>query len=239
MFLGGVVADTSTINLFEAQSVGDSKKLTAEKRELLQTLIMAKANNYTTRHVSSQSIDLAMQNKRDNLNLLEIRTMAEIILTYPVEYIYIDAVGKPPYFIKHMQNILMKNDIISRLQLIGSDTLRITWDTSKIGVPAGKTEAITRLLAQNKADDRYTIVGAASIIAKVERDKSIKVLEKRYKLSGLLGSGYPNNQLIPFLNSYKDEIRNQEFSFIRYMWNWEPLVKLLAPNNFKQTSLFP
>ena len=68
---------------------------------------MAKAKNYTTRHVSSQSIDLAMQNKRDNLNLLEIRTMAEIILTYPVEYIFIDAVGKPPYFIKHMQKILV------------------------------------------------------------------------------------------------------------------------------------
>ncbi len=54
--------------------------------------------------------------------------------------------------------------------------------------------------AEHKADVNYPIVSAASIIAKVERDHSIKELEKEY---GVIGSGYPHDELtITFLKKY-------------------------------------
>ena len=50
---------------------------------------------------------------------------------------------------------------------------------------------------EHKADVNHPIVSAASIIAKVERDKSVRKLEKSY---GPLGTGYPHDPLtIKFL----------------------------------------
>jgi len=44
------------------------------------------------------------------------------------------------------------------------------------------------IITEHKADVKYEIVAAASIIAKVIRDKEIRLLEKKY---GKIGSGYP------------------------------------------------
>ena len=59
------------------------------------------------------------------------------------------------------------------------------------------------LVVEHKADVNHPIVSAASIIAKVERDKVIERLKKRY---GEIGSGYPSDPLTQkFLNSYFEE----------------------------------
>lgn len=56
------------------------------------------------------------------------------------------------------------------------------------------------LVVENRADRTYPIVGAASILAKVERDRRVRLLEKKY---GALGSGYPSDpKTIDFLKSY-------------------------------------
>ncbi len=58
----------------------------------------------------------------------------------------------------------------------------------------------TKIIAEHKADLNYPIVGAASIIAKVERDAAISDLEKVY---GKIGSGYPHDeQTIRFLKDF-------------------------------------
>jgi len=55
-------------------------------------------------------------------------------------------------------------------------------------------------VVENFADRNYPIVGAASILAKVERDRRISQLEKLY---GPLGSGYPSDErTIEFLKGY-------------------------------------
>jgi ribonuclease HII len=46
------------------------------------------------------------------------------------------------------------------------------------------------LVVENKADYKYLSVGAASILAKVTRDRGIEKLKKKY---GNLGSGYPSD----------------------------------------------
>jgi len=47
-----------------------------------------------------------------------------------------------------------------------------------------------KLVIENKADSKYLVVGAASILAKVTRDRSIEVIKKKY---GEVGSGYPSD----------------------------------------------
>jgi ribonuclease HII len=48
-----------------------------------------------------------------------------------------------------------------------------------------------KIISQHKADLNYLIVGAASIIAKTERDEEIKKLKKKF---GEIGSGYPGDE---------------------------------------------
>ncbi|MFH1545082.1 MAG: ribonuclease HII [archaeon] len=57
--------------------------------------------------------------------------------------------------------------------------------------------------SEHKADSRYPIVSAASIIAKVERDKVISKLAKKF---GSIGSGYPHDEVtISFLQKWVKE----------------------------------
>lgn len=55
---------------------------------------------------------------------------------------------------------------------------------------ADSASAIT-VIAEHGADEEYPIVGAASVVAKVERDRQIATLAAEY---GDIGSGYPSDQ---------------------------------------------
>jgi ribonuclease HII len=61
------------------------------------------------------------------------------------------------------------------------------------------------IVSEHHADEKFPVVSAASIIAKVTRDRAIAMLAKKY---GGIGSGYPSDPVtIQFLNSYIDEHR--------------------------------
>lgn len=49
-----------------------------------------------------------------------------------------------------------------------------------------------KLKAENKADVNYPVVSAASILAKVTRDREIEKLKEKY---GDIGPGYPSNEI--------------------------------------------
>lgn len=56
------------------------------------------------------------------------------------------------------------------------------------------------VISEHKADDKYKIVGAASIVAKVTRDREIEILKSEF---GDIGSGYPSDPTtISFLKNY-------------------------------------
>lgn len=72
------------------------------------------------------------------------------------------------------------------------------------------------LVAENKADVNYLIVGAASIIAKTLRDQRIEELKQRY---GDFGSGYPSD---PRTTKFVEEwIKTNRFipAFVRKKWS--------------------
>src|SRR3989344_6460900 len=60
-----------------------------------------------------------------------------------------------------------------------------------------------KMVLEHKADVKYPIVSAASILAKVERDRDIKTLSETY---GEIGSGYPSDPVtVTFLKSWIKE----------------------------------
>lgn len=74
----------------------------------------------------------------------------------------------------------------------------------------------TELIIEHKADHKYKIVGAASILAKVTRDREIEKIKKQYKID--FGSGYSSDpRTQKFLednhNSYPEIIRSTWMSF--------------------------
>ncbi len=71
---------------------------------------------------------------------------------------------------------------------------------------AGHLDFPCEIVAEHRADARHKIVGAASIIAKVTRDRAIRELGEQY---GPIGSGYPSDPVtIEFLRSYIREYGN-------------------------------
>ncbi|MDN7012442.1 ribonuclease HII [Methanoculleus sp. FWC-SCC3] len=65
---------------------------------------------------------------------------------------------------------------------------------------AGLLDYPCAIVAEHHADARHKIVGAASVVAKVTRDRAIRELKQQY---GTIGSGYPSDPAtIEFLRSY-------------------------------------
>lgn len=64
-------------------------------------------------------------------------------------------------------------------------------------------EQSCEIVSEHKADQTFKVVSAASIVAKVTRDRAITALSKKY---GEIGSGYPSDPVtIAFLSAYIDE----------------------------------
>lgn len=103
---------------------------------------------------------------------------------------------------------------------------------SKIGELSGIASKGAKVVSEHKADAKYPIVSAASIIAKVERDHAIEMYHKRH---GDFGSGYPNDpKTIKFV---RDLVRNGEKlpSIIRK--SWESVKRIVAEESTTQTKL--
>jgi len=62
---------------------------------------------------------------------------------------------------------------------------------------------VTKFEAEHKADDKYPIVSAASICAKIVRDLRIEELRRKY---GDFGSGYPSDE------KTRDALRDSKLS---------------------------
>ncbi len=78
-----------------------------------------------------------------------------------------------------------------------------------------KLDTKCELIVEHRADNTYPVVSAASIIAKVERDRGIERLKEIY---GEIGSGYPSDpKTINFIHRYADENGNFP-EFVRKSW---------------------
>ena len=79
-----------------------------------------------------------------------------------------------------------------------------------------------KIHSYHHADSRFTVVSAASIVAKVSRDRSILRLQQNYDL----GSGYPSDsKTVKFVTKFYN-VHHRLPSFVRH--SWRPVQKILA-----------
>jgi ribonuclease HII len=96
-------------------------------------------------------------------------------------------------FVKALNSLKVKPDVI---YIDAADVKE-----ARFGEEIGKRLNFkAEIVAEHKADDKFVPVSAASILAKVTRDRAIEKLKGRY---GEIGSGYPSDpRTRAFLESY-------------------------------------
>jgi len=169
----------------------DSKQLTPAQREAvferLLKLKKQKKIDFELAVLRPEEIDGAVQGAQDNLNKLELRTSARLI------------------------NAALKR---ARLATVIIDCPTVS--TAKYA--AGVRKLLDReveVIAENKADESYVIVGAASVLAKVTRDREIEAIKRNIKVN--FGSGYPADPLTQkFLR--ENYVKKEYAGYFRKSW---------------------
>lgn len=141
--------------------------------------------------------------KRTTLNEIEVTEFVSIAKTLNPQEIYLDAA-----------------DVIAE----------------RFGTKVGKLSGIDAkgaiIVSEHKADSKYPIVSAASIIAKVERDHSIENFHKKY---GDFGSGYPNDpKTVKFVRNL---IRHGEKLPLIIRKSWKSVTRMIDEESTDQTKL--
>jgi len=90
----------------------------------------------------------------------------------------------------------------------------------RFGKEVSQLSKNSKIKSYHHADSKFIIVAAASILAKVSRDRAITSLKKSYDI----GSGYPSDKKT--VNFVKKSIRKNEIpSFVRK--SWKPVQKMM------------
>jgi len=95
---------------------------------------------------------------------------------------------------------------------------------TRFGRKISKMSDNHKIKSYHYADSRFVVVSAASILAKVTRDRAIVKLRKDYHL----GSGYPSDSItVKFVMNYY-KLNHSLPSFVRKSWN--PVQKIVKNN---------
>lgn len=168
IFISGVTADLQTIKSWKDLGVKDSKLLTRKKRDALDKVIRQSALSFRVDHITPAIID----DKTLNLNEWEMVYCLRIIRKIHVaglEDIHVDNWEvSEALFQKRLESVLAK----------GRVRLDRAWLNS------------LNLLAEHRADENHTIVGAASILSRAASDRQYDRYRKKY---GDFGSGSPGD----------------------------------------------
>ncbi|MDD4251056.1 MAG: ribonuclease HII [Candidatus ainarchaeum sp.] len=184
--------------------VKDSKDILPNKRNTLFDEIKPILLEYNIITISSIELnDLMVKN---NLNEIEAIKIAELV-----------------------NNSKTKIDI---LYVDSPDATKGKFE-KRIRTHLTEEKQIIKIIAENKADSKYIIVGAASILAKVTRDRKIVDLGKKF---GDFGSGYPSDpKTKKFLKEYVQ--KNKKLPpFSRIFWS--TCTKAMDEINTIQKKLF-
>lgn len=164
LVVAGILVKQENIPLLEQLKVKDSKLLTTKKREELFPEIMRLSEKCAVIKLSPLQIDQAVESQR---KLHKLNRLEATTMSAIVEK--------------------LKPEIA---YVDAADVCAERFATYIQDASAFKT----RIVAEHKADKTYPVVSAASIIAKVERDREIALLREEY---GDFGTGYPIDPKTP------------------------------------------
>ncbi|KAN0026941.1 hypothetical protein ACTFIU_009617 [Dictyostelium citrinum] len=175
LFISCVVLDNESEKYLRSMGVTDSKKLSPKRREYLYDIIIEHALYYQTIVLTSEKID--QRRELHTMNQIETNLFYQLIK---------DSINNLP---KNQQCKI----IIDSIEM---NTTKYS-QPFKIQFPP----PLYQIYCETKADHKFISVGAASIIAKVERDRWMKQLESN--TSQIIGSGYPSDPLtINYVNNF-------------------------------------
>ena len=186
MVFGAVVVSKGTERIFKQQGVRDSKDVPPKQRDVLRALIMKTAVEYETVIIEANEID-ERRSKGESMNAIKVKAVSTLLsnLNSKPAVAYIDA----------FDNIATKHDVTFEKSL----------------KEAGCNETI--IISEHRADSKYTVVGAASLIAKTERDERMQTFEQQVGIT--LGSGYPSD---PKTLNYLKNCKGIFPTFVRNSW---------------------
>ncbi|MFA5558501.1 MAG: ribonuclease HII [Methanofastidiosum sp.] len=175
------------IKQIESLGVKDSKKLTAKRRKKLFSEILELKGKYYFKVLSPAFLNKEM--KKYNLNEIELLAFKEAIIGLKIP--------------------------INRVICDSCDVNANRFSNNLKGA-LGDEFSSCEIIASHKAEDKYPIVAAASILAKVKRDELIKKIEEDAGVS--FGSGYPSDpKTIKFLEDYH-KLNNSFPDYVRTEW---------------------
>ena len=186
LVIAGAVFTLSDIYALRSLGVKDSKLLSPKKREELSEEIREIAHQIEYFELQPKEIDRVVLRGRPLRRLNYLETMS-------------------------MANVLRKMDVdIAYVDPTDVDNNRCARQMQRV-IPQ-KIE----IICEPRADRTYLATGAASILAKVLRDKRIEELQEIY---GDFGSGYPHDRkTVQFLERYLE--KDEELpAFFRKSWH--------------------
>jgi len=189
MVMAITVFDPKGVEKLKELNVRDSKKIAESRRNTLEKEIKKIAVEYKIHKLSPADIDRLR--KQESLNVIEARIAAKLILSLE------SAPAK--VFVDSPDNI--PADFAEKIITF------INQSHNEYKIP--------KIVSENKADDTYVEAGAASILAKVERDRIIDELKNDM---GDFGSGYPSDpKTAEFV---REMVKNGTISdHVRRSWN--------------------
>lgn len=201
LVIAGVMTNEEHLSKLAGIGVKDSKVLTPHRREVLAQEIRRIVVDYAIEKLTPKQIDDIVLNGRK---------------LHKLNWLEAKTMAKVIQRLKPDKAYVDASDILE--DRFGYDIL----DCLPIKIP---------IVSEHRADQTYPIVSAASIIAKVERDREIAELAKTY---GDFGSGYPSDpRTIDFLRKcvakggYPDSVRV----------SWKPAQKLRSDKDARQVKL--
>lgn len=202
LVIAGVLMDEGDLPKLVELGVKDSKLLSAHRREVLAPEIKRVARSYEVVKLSPQQIDDVVLNGR---KLRRLNWLEAQTMAKVIEALRPD------------KAYVDASDVLE--ERFKADIL----DCLPFRIP---------IVSEHKADRTYPIVSAASIIAKVERDREIAELAK---VHGDFGSGYPADprttgflqQCLKKTGEYPDFVRR----------SWKPVKKVKSDEESRQARL--
>jgi ribonuclease HII len=203
LVVAGLAVKTEDLPQLITLGVKDSKMLTPKKREALYPEIIKLTHSYQTIKVLPYLIDKAVRSKR---------------ALYKLNRLEAQTMAKIIEQLKPDQVYVDAADVVQE----------------RFGIHIQECLTVkTSIVSEHKADKTYPIVSAASVIAKVERDREIENLKAKY---GDFGSGYlTDEKTTGFLKRLLVENDGEYPSCVRK--SWAPARKTKSDYRFKQRTL--
>jgi len=192
LVIAGVLVKEEDLPKLKELGVKDSKLLSPHRREVLAPEIRKVVQKYAVLKLQPEEIDVVVKSGR---KLHKLNWLEAQTMAKVIETL------KP-----------------DRVYVDASDVLEERFKQHILECMSFKVD----IVSEHKADRNYVAVSAASIIAKVERDREVAELARAY---GDFGSGYPSDQrTINFLKQLV-EIAGEYPEFIRKSWKPAKKVK--------------